>query len=181
MDDDDEAPGALALIERLVNTRDIEDGTDDLGTPAALSEWLRANDFPVDSVDAAGLEKATRLREGLRELLLANHGPDDDPSLASAKLDALAREAPLRVRFDASGAAVLEPAGSGVDAAIARILAIVAQSQAEGTWARMKACPWDTCQYAFFDRSRNRSRTWCDMSTCGNRAKARTYRARHDH
>ena len=43
----------------------------------------------------------------------------------------------------------------------------------------VKACPADDCRWAFYDRSRNRSGTWCDMSDCGNRAKARAYRKRH--
>lgn len=40
---------------------------------------------------------------------------------------------------------------------------------------RIKICP--KCEWLFLDRSRNRSRTWCDMTVCGNRAKAsRHYR-----
>lgn len=40
---------------------------------------------------------------------------------------------------------------------------------------RLKICP--NCQWLFLDRSRNRSRTWCDMTVCGNRVKAnRHYR-----
>jgi predicted RNA-binding Zn ribbon-like protein len=35
---------------------------------------------------------------------------------------------------------------------------------------RLKICP--NCQWLFLDRSRNRSRTWCDMTVCGNRVKA---------
>jgi predicted RNA-binding Zn ribbon-like protein len=31
---------------------------------------------------------------------------------------------------------------------------------------------------AFYDRSKNSSRTWCSMSSCGNRAKTRAYRGR---
>jgi predicted RNA-binding Zn ribbon-like protein len=37
----------------------------------------------------------------------------------------------------------------------------------------MKVCP--NCQWLFIDRSKNRSRTWCDMAVCGNRAKARLH------
>jgi hypothetical protein len=33
-------------------------------------------------------------------------------------------------------------------------------------------------RWAFYDHARNRSRTWCSMDACGNRAKARAYRAR---
>lgn len=38
---------------------------------------------------------------------------------------------------------------------------------------RMKICP--NCEWLFIDRSKNRSRTWCDMAVCGNRAKARLH------
>ena len=48
----------------------------------------------------------------------------------------------------------------------------------EGTWHRLKACPNPDCEWAFYDRSRNRSSRWCVMSECGNRAKARTFRER---
>jgi predicted RNA-binding Zn ribbon-like protein len=34
------------------------------------------------------------------------------------------------------------------------------------------------CGYLFFDATRNRSRRWCDMNSCGNRAKARRHYAR---
>jgi predicted RNA-binding Zn ribbon-like protein len=43
---------------------------------------------------------------------------------------------------------------------------------------RVKECASATCEWVFLDRSRNRSRRWCDMSDCGNRAKARSFHAR---
>ena len=49
----------------------------------------------------------------------------------------------------------------------------------DGTWTRLKACRSDTCQWAFVDQARNRSRQWCDMRVCGNRQKVRTFRSRH--
>jgi predicted RNA-binding Zn ribbon-like protein len=48
----------------------------------------------------------------------------------------------------------------------------------DGTWRRLKACSAETCQWAFYDGSRNRSGVWCTMQTCGNRAKARSFRQR---
>lgn len=42
---------------------------------------------------------------------------------------------------------------------------------------RLKICP--NCQWLFLDRSRNRSRTWCDMAICGNRTKARRHYRRN--
>ncbi|MEO8517650.1 MAG: CGNR zinc finger domain-containing protein [Dermatophilaceae bacterium] len=39
-------------------------------------------------------------------------------------------------------------------------------------------CPADGCRWGFNDTSRNRSRQWCSMEVCGNRAKARAHRGR---
>lgn len=38
---------------------------------------------------------------------------------------------------------------------------------------RMKICP--NCEWLFIDRSKNKSRAWCDMAVCGNRTKARLH------
>jgi predicted RNA-binding Zn ribbon-like protein len=38
---------------------------------------------------------------------------------------------------------------------------------------RLKRCPADECRWLFLDRTKNRSRRWCAMATCGNRAKTR--------
>lgn len=43
----------------------------------------------------------------------------------------------------------------------------------------VRLCAADGCGWLFIDASRNRSRRWCAMSGCGNRAKARRYRQRH--
>ncbi len=45
--------------------------------------------------------------------------------------------------------------------------------------SRVKECAADNCNWLFLDMSRNRSRRWCDMKVCGNRAKARRFSARH--
>jgi predicted RNA-binding Zn ribbon-like protein len=39
----------------------------------------------------------------------------------------------------------------------------------------VRFCEASDCQWLFLDHSRNRSRRWCDMTTCGNRAKARRH------
>jgi predicted RNA-binding Zn ribbon-like protein len=40
---------------------------------------------------------------------------------------------------------------------------------------RVRECPGDGCGWLFLDASRNRSRRWCAMEDCGNRAKARRH------
>jgi predicted RNA-binding Zn ribbon-like protein len=44
---------------------------------------------------------------------------------------------------------------------------------------RLKECAQDSCRWIFLDLSRNRSRRWCTMDDCGNRAKARRHYHRH--
>jgi predicted RNA-binding Zn ribbon-like protein len=63
------------------------------------------------------------------------------------------------------------------------VLAPVVWSAAElltsGPLERVRECPGDdTCGWLFLDTSRNGSRRWCDMRTCGNRAKARRHYCR---
>ncbi|TMR19968.1 CGNR zinc finger domain-containing protein [Nonomuraea turkmeniaca] len=49
---------------------------------------------------------------------------------------------------------------------------------ASGEWSRVKSCAAPDCRWAYLDSSRNRSRRWCDMAECGNRAKNRAWRQR---
>jgi predicted RNA-binding Zn ribbon-like protein len=175
-----DAPGELGLVQRFVNTADLDQGTDRLADGEGLARWLAEAGLaePDCAFDEADRERVVAFREALRALLLANRGDRPDATAVEA-LTRAASEAPMVVAFDAAGAATLAPAQPGVARALASLLAIVARAQAEGTWPRLKACPNETCGWAFYDRSRNRSRTWCAMSVCGNRAKARSYRARH--
>ena len=171
-----DAPGDLVRLQRFVNTADLEAGSDELADRARLAAWLSDAGLAPAGVqfDELARERIVGFREALRALLLANHGepPDRD---AIATLDRAAR---LVVAFDADGSARLVPAEGGVDGVLGALLGIVARAQADGTWSRLKACPADACGWAFYDHSRNRSRTWCDMKVCGNRAKARSFRAR---
>lgn len=172
-------PGELRLVEELVNSVDLEGERDDLGNPSALAEWLREHGL-AEAGATFGHEdvaRAVAFREALRGLLLANNEGELDPR-ALATLNAAARGAELVVTLDSEGRARLEPESGGIDRVFGRLLGIVAQAQAEGTWDRLKACPWHSCHFAFYDNSRNRSRTWCSMSVCGNRAKAQAYRRR---
>jgi predicted RNA-binding Zn ribbon-like protein len=45
--------------------------------------------------------------------------------------------------------------------------------------SRIKQCPAEDCGWLFIDSSKNHSRRWCDMATCGNRMKGRAHRERH--
>jgi predicted RNA-binding Zn ribbon-like protein len=176
-----EAPGQLEVVRLFVNTVDLEEPEKDrLATPEALVAWLAEHELLDGGTEAgkADLRRSVELREALRKLLLAHHEDQEADVDAVAAVDAAAARSRLGLRFSPAGAARVEAGAGGVDGALGELLAIVAAAQADGTWERLKACPWSTCQWAFYDHSRNRSGVWCNMAVCGNRAKAQAFRAR---
>jgi predicted RNA-binding Zn ribbon-like protein len=74
---------------------------------------------------------------------------------------------------------------SAADDDLDRMLWPVARSAADLLTSdrldRVRECASPTCSWLFLDSSRNRSRKWCDMAVCGNRAKARRFYRRHRH
>jgi predicted RNA-binding Zn ribbon-like protein len=95
-------------------------------------------------------------------------------------LNKLISSSTLRVHFGPDGHPYLEPAAeSGLAARIiGDLLAEVVRAEAEGRWGRLKACRNEGCRWAFYDASKNRSGSWCNMQVCGARHKMRAYRAR---
>ncbi len=171
------APGALGVVQRFINTADLEAAADELQTPAALRAWLAANLADPVEEDASALERARELREALRGLAAANHGEAAAPT-DLAVLQAAATAARLRPVFGSAGAR-LEPEAGGTDGALGRLVAAVYGAMGDGSWVRLKACARHSCRWAFYDGSRNRAATWCSMRVCGNRSKAERYRRRH--
>ncbi|MGZ4196701.1 MAG: CGNR zinc finger domain-containing protein [Solirubrobacteraceae bacterium] len=174
------APGELEHVRAFVNTVDLEEGTDELTGPDELAAWLVTNGLAAAGLVASDddFEHAVTLREALRAVMLAHNADKFIDGDVARALDRAAVRSSMRLRFDKAGSGTLEPEADGVDGALGRLLAIVHGSAAEGTWARLKACRDDTCQWAFYDHTKNRSGAWCNMAVCGNRAKARAYRER---
>jgi predicted RNA-binding Zn ribbon-like protein len=170
------APGRLELLQRFVNSHnhDFPPEWDRIGTPAKAQAWLRekrlvARDDRIAETDVARLRE---LREAIRALAIANRG-EQPRAAATEVIRRLSGTARLRVAIDDAGRTAIEPAQRGADGAVATLLGILHEAQLSGQWSRMKACRH--CEYAFFDRSKNRSAAWCDMSICGNRTKNRAY------
>ena len=175
------APGELETVRDFVNTLDVEQPEpDSLARPEDLEAWLAARGLTTRRAQAkpADLKRAIELRDALRDLLRANNGeplPDDEPI---AVVNRAAARTKVGVEFDRDGTCEMRSAASGVDEGIGNLLAIVARAMTDGSWARLKICGADTCQWAFYDKSKNRSGRWCAMAECGNRAKARAFRER---
>lgn len=172
------APGRLELVRTFLNTVDLESGEDDFASPALLGDWLTERGLLARGarLGAGELSEAIEFRETLREVLEANAGHGDGTG-ALRRLDEIAARIPMRVRI--GGEPRLEPERKGgIHAAIGRLLAIAFEAAVDGTWRRLKVCRNDTCRWAFYDSSRNRSGAWCTMAICGNRMKGRAFRRR---
>lgn len=65
-------------------------------------------------------------------------------------------------------------------AALLRPIALSAAHLLTSAWVdRVKQCEDDRgCGFLFIDTSKNRSRRWCSMESCGNRAKVQRHRRR---
>ena len=173
------APQPLYLVQRFVNSVDLETGEDELSTPDALRDWLAERGLmPGDeAVSRADLKRALDVREGLRAVLRHNNGlPLEEERVE--RLDHAVRRAGVRVQFAPGRDPELVADAPGVDGAIARLMAIVAAAVEHGRWERLKACPREECEWAFFDKSKNRSGRWCTMESCGNIEKAKAFRER---
>ncbi|WP_327290859.1 CGNR zinc finger domain-containing protein [Streptomyces sp. NBC_01198] len=173
----DPAPEPLRLVQDLVNTVDLEGGSDDLRTAAEAAGWARGKGLSGRGFDQDALADVLTLREALRDACTAHAGPGV-PAAAVAALDRLLAAAPLRLAVDAEGAAAVRPADGLTGAAelTAAVAAAIAQATVDGSWQRLKACAADTCRWVYYDRSPAGRSRWCTMAICGSRAKMRTYR-----
>jgi predicted RNA-binding Zn ribbon-like protein len=169
---------AADLLIAFVNTREIEEGTDEIGDPERLRDWVEEQTGEyLPAPDEEAHTRVLALREALRAFLRTNNGGEaDDRRLAP--LHEAAERSRYRTTLDADGRLTLVPARADLSGFEARLLLAIECLQAQGAWPRLKACTDEGCQWAFFDTTRNRSRTWCSMDECGNKEKTRRYRAR---
>lgn len=170
--------------------------------PEPLDEWLHAYDDlvwwslkaePLDEAVGQALFAAARaqpdeaarvfaravaLREALFRIFAAaaegRQVPGDDLRVLNEEL-ALAM--PHLRMVPGAGCCGWEWSG---DDALDRVLWPVARSAATlltepDNLARIGTCEGERCQWMYIDTSRNRSRRWCVMADCGNRAKARRH------
>lgn len=166
------------LLVEFVNTRDIEERTDAIGDPDRLIAWIddHTGEY-LPGLDEEDHRRALALRESLRALLRANNGGEAGEQ-ELAPLREAAERSRYRTALSPDGQLTIEPARSDLSGFEARLLLALERAQSHGAWPRLKACTEESCQWAFYDTTRNRSRTWCSMEECGNRAKTRRYRAR---
>jgi predicted RNA-binding Zn ribbon-like protein len=174
------APMPLLLVQAFVNTRDVQERTDLLDDAAAAKNWLTsAGLLPAGSpFGSPELDLARDTRESIRALVESEAGPwERKPQLGA--LRELAEAHHPRLTVDDRGVLGVENArDEDLADSLFGLLLIIRAAQEDGTWSRLKACANPDCQWVFYDRSRNRQGSWCEMAVCGNRLKNRKLRER---
>jgi predicted RNA-binding Zn ribbon-like protein len=197
------APSPFVFVgERLwldfVNTDDVRRGVrvDALRDFDALVLWLeitrvldaertqgiirRAHQQPAGA--AAALVDARRIRAALRAL--AERGAILEMARGDALVEinrVLGRSAGHRRvewRDDGSFRQSFVPVGDAFAGLLIPVVESAAEALIHGELARVRRCADPRCPRVFYDSTRNGRRRWCDMATCGNRAKAARFRAR---
>jgi len=166
---------ARDLVLQFVQTRGE---TEQLRTPALLTAWLAEHGLlgPGSAVATdADFRTALRLRSALISLFGSHSGGTTDPRTAPL-LASVTAAAPFEARLGANGSLELAPRTNDVAGALSTIVGAVYQLTLAGEGERYKACR--SCNYPFYDVSKNRSRVWCDMAACGSREKSQAYRER---
>jgi len=191
--------GALCLdFANTVAGRGSSEQCDHLSDHHALLEWARAAGLLSEQEQRRSSEEAARrprqaaathrralaLREAIYGVFSPIAAGRKAPALALEAVNRALARGHARVETERSPGRYrigwrLEGAG-----AADRMLASIAWSAAElltdpELLGRARECAGERCGWLFLDTTRNRSRRWCDMRVCGNRAKMRRYLARH--
>lgn len=187
------------LCVRFVNTVDWRDDaarrTDSLNSYPDLLRWARdagivspatahrlaqeANQHPAAA--QAAFAHATTLREALAGVLAAaaRHRQPSEENLQRFNTALAESGRHLRLHL-AQGHFHLN---WDTDTRFDRVLWPVVRSAADlltsGDLERLRVCEGDGCGWLFMDTTRNRSRRWCNMASCGNRAKVKRFYERH--
>ena len=174
---DKAAPDGLDLIRRLCNTRNHESGADRFETIDGLRRWLDDQHLSTidDSPDESDRRHLVVVREHLRSHALAHHDATADSSFA-VPLDRCMVDVPIALNVDGGRLAILPSAPDVAGRTIGRLAIAVMEAQRTDRWRRFKACP--SCEWVFYDRSKNQSGRWCSMNACGGRAKVAAFRER---
>ncbi|HXT17436.1 MAG TPA: CGNR zinc finger domain-containing protein [Gemmatimonadaceae bacterium] len=129
---------------------------------------------------AASLVDARRVRGALRSL--AERGPMSERIRAEGLGEinrVLGRSAGTRrveLRPDGTFIRTFVPVGDAFAGLVIPVVESAADALILGELPRVRRCADPRCQRVFYDNTKNGRRRWCDMATCGNRAKAARHR-----
>ena len=177
----------------FLNTLELENGAlvERLTSLDTAASWLADAAVVPDATVIAGLGRSSAARDAALERLITARTALRDVAHAVAHEEAPPRRAidevnralasRERIELVASDDGVRpghSHVGDAIDDVLARIAEPIVREIGNGHDDRIRICANDTCRWIFYDESRAGRRRWCDMATCGNRAKAQRHRAR---
>jgi len=193
----DRVGGRLALdFVNTVDPRHAEDRRDYLASYDALLAWADAavDELPVGlatlrrmaaadpAVARHAHAKALELREALYRLLTASAGRRRVDTGDLDVVNAAIREATDRVVLRRARGGGVRDAWEREPSLTSPLWPVALDAWSiltEADLGRLRECPGGgDCGWLFLDTSRSGTRRWCDMRTCGNRAKARAHYAK---
>lgn len=152
---------------------------DRLDNPAWRDRFLAPwHDLLAGSPEEEVIGSLRRLRAAMRRLVDAYIAGNTVGLGEWKELNGFMTSSPCIRRMEAGPDRLqlkLVPLAGGIPAVQSEIAAAFAGAMSRGDPARIKVCRNDDCRWTFYDRSKNRSRKWCE-STCGNLIKVRRFR-----
>jgi predicted RNA-binding Zn ribbon-like protein len=146
--------------------------------PAAAIE-MAASRLDRRPTEANGLfAAAIELREAIYRIFAACAASEPVSNEDLALLNSALREAPRRetlAQLDGGFAWQANQIGVSAAGLLAPVLWSAADLLTRANRRRVRRCANDACLWLFVDESKAGTRRWCDMSSCGNRAKSRRH------
>ena len=173
--------GRLCLDFAMTGGRGDWARWEQLHAPEDLGAWfaegpLRLSGVPVDEADFL---RAGDLRHAIQQVALALQASAKPAHEHVVVLNAFAASPPLARTLDPASLTLSITTPVSVDALLSEFardaLGLAADPQAR---SRVRQCESPDCGLLFFDDSRPGKRRWCSAGRCGDRARARAYRAR---
>jgi predicted RNA-binding Zn ribbon-like protein len=168
-----------AAIERLPDYSELVRWSELTGVlPPSRTTQLLVLAMRDPKKAASILERAIRLREALFEIFAAVAAKEEAPAQAMATLNIFLDQGSSYVRLkEKDGRFVWDWASHNPlpDAMLWPVARAAADLLVSDELAKVRICAASDCAWLFLDKTRNHARRWCDMTTCGNRAKARRH------
>jgi predicted RNA-binding Zn ribbon-like protein len=149
----------------------------------ALVDWARSatliDEELAEQCHQAGGRRGDEVLawfQTLRASVRAVIEPSGHARAAAQALDAAVADVGIRLSYQPTQAPGTLPVTATHPLEQLRLsLATAALGAAQLDRTRIRRCASATCVLLYYDTSKNRSRRWCDMAACGNRAKASTH------
>lgn len=127
------------------------------------------------------LSAARELREAAAEIFYAALEGGNPSAASIAKLETSFKTARAQQRLmeDRSGLRWEWPAEVSPELPLWQLALSAEKLLTSDRLSMLRACAKQDCRWLFLDTSKNHTRRWCDMKLCGNRMKARRFKAQH--